>query len=76
MSKKFTVLDALGHNQIVEASSIYAATSQINRTGERNLFCIDGGGKTRFYLDRGGATLWPISARAAQVELAMGGFEQ
>lgn len=73
---KFTVTDALGRVSKVEASSIDAATSKIDRTGKRNLFGIEGGGKSRFFLDRGTGVLWQISARAAANELAMGGFEK
>lgn len=73
---RFTVTDAFGGSTVVEASTIDAATSKIDRTGKRNLFGIEGGGKTRFFLDRGPGDLWQISARAAANELAMGGFEK
>lgn len=76
---KFKVVDALGREQIVEASSMAAVTSKIERTGKRNVFGVerlDRAGNPQFFLDRAGQSgLWPISAKAAGVELAMGGFE-
>lgn len=73
---KFTVTDAHGGAYAVEAGSIEASTAFFRRTGKRNLFCVEGAGKSKFYLDRGGATLWPISARSAANELGMGCFEK
>ena len=76
---EFRVVDALGREQIVEASSMAAVTSKIERTGKRNVYgveCLDRPEKFQFFLDRGGqSALWPISVKAAGVELAMGGFE-
>jgi len=73
---KFIITDAFGRVSKVGASTIDAATCKIERTGKRNLFGIEGGGKARFFLDRGAGVLWQISARTAANELAMGGFEK
>ena len=73
---KFTVTDAHGNSQTIEASSIDAATAFIERTGKRNLFGVEGAGKSKFFLDRGHGILWPIGARTAALELQMGDFEK
>lgn len=74
---KFRINPAKGKSYEVEASTLDAVTSQIKRTGKRNVFGVEnsnGAGKAKFYLDRGHGPLWPISVQAAAVELAMGGF--
>jgi hypothetical protein len=73
---RFKITDAHGHTQEIEASGWDGVTTHVKRHGKRNVYGIEGpGGKMRFYLCRNGETLWPISLKAAAVELAMGGFE-
>lgn len=74
--KTFKVSDALGRAQEIEAPTMAAAISAISRTGKRNLFGVERGDQSKFLLDRGSGPLWPISARAAQMELGMGGFKK
>lgn len=68
------VTDALGNSFEARGRSIGDIIAKVERTGRRNLFAVDTGSTTKFYLDRGSGPLWPISASAASVELGMGGF--
>jgi hypothetical protein len=72
---KFQVTDALNRQQTIHAQSIDEAVKQIERTGKRNVFGVEGPRSDKFYLDRGTGPLWPISVQAAAVELNMGGFK-
>lgn len=72
---RFTVSDALGNIQSIIAPNFDDAIKQIETTGSRNVYGIENErGTSRFVIDRGSGTLFPVSAKGAALELRMGGF--